>query len=128
MILPVNVAVSMFSNPGIEFVIKEGQDDARGQWVEAEIDSGTITAKISPPSDKDLDILEPGEISNGAQVIHGINISLPFIDTEQDSTEAKQTYIDWQGSTWRVKSVSNRTHDGAYLRYGLVRHIDRVAP
>lgn len=126
MLLPVNIAVSMFSEIAIPYVTKEGADNAQGQWEETEIDAGNFVGKISPSTDRDMDILSQGEISAGAQVIHTIGVVLPFVDTNQASTETKQTYVTWKGNTWKVKSISERSHDGGHIRYGAVRHIDRV--
>lgn len=126
MILPVNIAVSMFSEIAIPFITKEGADNSAGVWEESVIEAGDFVGKISPSTDRDMDILSAGEISAGAQVIHVIGVVLFFVDTLQASTETKQTYVTWKGNTWKVKSISDRSHDGGHIRYGAVRHIDRV--
>jgi len=126
MLLPVNVAVSMFSEIAIPFITKEGIDNDQGEWVEAQVEAGNFVGKISPSTDRDLDILSEGEIASGAQVIHVINVVLYFVDPKQTTEETKQTYVTWKGNTWKVKSISERSHDGGHIRYGAVRHIDRV--
>lgn len=125
--LPVNVAVTMFSEPITHKVFQGNRNNPRRKWEESELvdESGTIIGKIAPATDKDIGLFPEGEISKGAKVLHTNNATLYFRDADTNNIQDKQSYVIQQGDTWRVVSISNRTNDGAYRRYGLVRHISR---
>lgn len=122
--LGLDIAVSMFSLP-ISFRELTGSYVDR-EWVEVETDSGKFSGRIAPATDDDSELFEEGEVSSGAKVIHVVGTTeLFFPDVNETAEKKKQTYIDFQGDVWRVKSVSNRSHDGSHKRYGAVRHMVR---
>ena len=80
---------------------------------------------LIPPTDKDLQLFDEGEIANGAMVLYVKDtIKLNMCDSISTVTPGqKQTIVLFDGDEYRVKSYSNRSSDGLHRKYGVVRYI-----
>ena len=122
--LNMNIAVNMFAT-NIPYTVEQGSYDSSGEWAVVEIEDDTFRGRVAQSTEKDSDILSEGEISSGAVVIHTTGFELFFPDANETTEEDKQTIVDFFGELWRVKSSSNRQHDGRHKRYGAVRKMER---
>lgn len=85
---------------------------------------------LLPPTDKDINLFDEGELANGAMTLYvnkriklHINSELEWGETFL-SRQRKQTIILFDGDEYRVKGYSNRSDDGIHRKYTLVRYID----
>lgn len=85
-----------------------------------------IAGVLIPPTNQDLNLFEEGEIRSGALVLYTYSTTvLYFHDITAPSAEAKQTYVVFNGDTYRIKGLSPRSHDGLHKKWTLVRCIER---
>lgn len=88
-------------------------------------DSYTFTGVLIPPTNKDLELFEEGELANGALVLY-VNkaVQLYMADAVQNvSGDIRQTIVLFDGDEYRVKGYSNRSEDGIHRKYTLVRYM-----
>lgn len=122
MILPVNLAIAMFSEVITAFDRSSTLTDH--EWIKTDGTDYKFFGKISSATDKDLDILAEGDLVTGAIVIHSFKKELYYHDFQDPDSQAAQSFIHFQGKIWRVKQESNRSNDGGYRRYGAVKFQD----
>lgn len=117
--LPTNLAVDMFSSPVTAFDIEGEYID--GEWVETQGSDYSVSATVTNPDKRDLQILSEGEISQGAIIIHLTQGELFYLDSKKANINKKQSYIRYINDIWRVKAENDRIRNGAYKRYVAVR-------
>lgn len=94
----------------------------------------TFIGVLIPPTDKDLELFDEGELASGAMTLYVHSTVKLHMGDGVASPDAtwRQTIIQYDGDEYRVKSYSNRSQDGLHRKYGVVRYIpgrnDAVAP
>ena len=122
--LQVNRAISMFSKTQSAYDTVGAR--VNHKWAETKGDDYTFFGKIAPATDKDLDLVEQGDILAGAIVIHVLPaVTLFYKDVTNTASKLKQTYITFKGELYRVSAESERTDDGAHRRYGALKIVER---
>lgn len=81
---------------------------------------------LIPPNENDLNLFEEGEIRQGVMLCY---VSAPrilyFHDMVSPDSIVRQTYIRNGPDVYRVKNAAQRTADGLYVKYTLVRMVVR---
>lgn len=84
----------------------------------------SIVGTLIPPTDKDLNLFDEGEIAGGAMVLYvNSSVKLYVADAFENATEEfRQTIILFDGDEYRIKGYSNRAADGLHRKYTMVRY------
>lgn len=122
--LPYNVArILPYFNRTVEAY------DLIGEFVDYEMkvsksEPYTIIGTLIPPTDKDLNLFDEGEIASGAMVLYvNSSVKLSVADGFETATEPfRQTIIKFDGDEYRIKGYSNRATDGLHRKYTMVRY------
>ena len=85
-----------------------------------------VIGTLIPPTDKDLNLFDEGEIASGAMVLYvNCAVKLYVADGFENATEEfRQTIIKFDGDTYRIKGYSNRAADGLHRKYTMVRYFE----
>ena len=85
----------------------------------------TFIGVLIPPTDKDLELFDEGEIAQGAMTLYVKSTVKLYMGDAIPSKDAewRQTIVVYDGDEYRVKSYSNRSVDGNHRKYGLVRYV-----
>ena len=86
----------------------------------------TFAGVLLPTSDEDLQLLDEGEIKNGNITVYTRGKQLFFKDIQSPDETAKQTFIYHNNKVFRIKTESDRTDDGMFIKYIAVRDITRT--
>ena len=85
-----------------------------------------IYGVLIPPSSKDLQFFDEGQIRNGAITLYTSDKYKLYMVKEGDmSTDYRQTYVRFEGEEYRVVGVMNRSNDGRYMKWLLNKSIQR---
>ena len=81
---------------------------------------------LIPPTDKDLQLFDEGELANGAMILYvNKDVKLHFNDAADPGDVMRQTIVLFDGDEYRVKGYSNRSADGLHRKYTMVRYMPR---
>jgi hypothetical protein len=84
----------------------------------------TFIGVMIPPTDKDLNLFDEGELAQGSMVLYVKNTVKLYMGDAVDeaSRTTRQTIILFDGDEYRVKGYSNRALDGLHRKYTMVRY------
>ena len=123
--LPYNVArvLPYFYRRITAYDLIGGMDNFRA--VQSKTPTYTFIGVIIPPTDKDLQLFDEGELAQGSMVLYvKKNVKLHVADALPDENgQIRQTIILFDGDEYRVKGYSNRSEDGLHRKYTMVRYI-----
>lgn len=120
MILPLQSVVTLFSRGFTAYDITTSIVNGRRQHVQDP--DRIIKGNIQPAGPKDVKTDYSGSISIGDLIIH-TRFPVYFYDLEMAGPEAKQTYVRYQGETWKVNGVANwNDWNGGSDRYLLTKY------
>lgn len=86
----------------------------------------SFSGVLIPPTDKDLQLFDEGELANGAMTLYvNKDVKLHFNDAADPGDVMKQTIVLFDGDQYRVKGYSNRAEDGLHRKYTMVRYMPR---
>lgn len=97
------------------------------EFVKTKSEKYSVLGVLIPPTDSDLQLFDEGELQTGSMILYtGSNVNLYFHDLiQKDQPEARQTYVCFQGRTYRIKGCSNRAEDGLHKKWTMVRYVER---
>lgn len=85
-----------------------------------------IYGVLIPPSEKELQFFDEGEIRSGAIVLYcSDRFTLHFVSEGEYSAPYRQSYVRFEDEEYRVKAVMNRSSDGRYKKWMLTKAISR---
>ena len=85
-----------------------------------------IYGVLIPPSSKDLQFFDEGQIRNGAITLYTSDkYKLHMVKEGQETDNYRQTYVRFEGEDYRVIGVMNRSSDGRYMKWLLNKSIQR---
>ena len=88
----------------------------------------SFSGVLIPPTDKDLQLFDEGEIASGAMTLYvNKDVKLHCNDAVDPGEVSRQTIVCFDGDEYRVKGYSNRSADGLHRKYTMVRYMPRRA-
>ncbi len=103
--LPVNIANNFFKTSWPAYDVVQGY--AFGRPAEpVRVNDRVLTGTIQPAGDKLQSQLPVGAQTSGALLIH-TESELHYYDSSQDSESFIQTFVEFEGETWKVHAIQN---------------------
>ena len=94
--------------------------------VETQQPDYVIAGVLLPPTDLDLGLFDEGEIREGAMTLYTYStVTLYFHDVGSSEVNQRQTFVRFNGDTYRIKGISPRGHDGLHKKWILTRYVKR---
>jgi len=96
------------------------------EFTQTSTESYSFVGVLIPPTDKDLNLFDEGELANGAMVLYVSNsVQLHVNDAIANQGQTmRQTIVVFDNDRFRVKGQSNRSSDGLHRKYTLVRYLE----
>jgi hypothetical protein len=112
-----------FSSPGVVQVYERtGAADEQGIWRSAAGLPRTIDAVVLTMSPQELQILTEGDVSGGGIVLQTKD-TLYFQTVKTQGTENRQSFVLYQGFTFRVVSTGFQAPNSNFNTYNCVRYL-----
>ena len=108
---------------GVTVYERTGTRSTSGAWSSTAGTSRTIQAVVLTADVQELQILSGGDVSGGGIVIHTPE-TLYFQNANDAGDELRQSFIQWQGFTFRVVGTGFQSQNANFNTYIATRYKD----